>query len=131
MMEINPMQTSINQIVLCTVLSLSLLLSMIPVPSAAGGIVTTSDALTLESQDPQTTLEAWLQREDVAQELTALGVSPEMAWARVQALSPDEVAAMAERIAEMPAGGGVIEVLGVTFLVLLILHLTGVLKVFR
>ena len=125
------MQTSINQIVLCTVLSLSLLLSMIPAPSAAGGIVTTSDALTLESQDPRTTLEAWLQREDVAQELTALGVSPEMAWARVQALSPDEVAAMAERIAEMPAGSGVIEVLGVTFLVLLILHLTGVLKVFR
>jgi hypothetical protein len=131
MMEIHPMQTSINQIVLCTVLSLSLLLSMIPAPSAAGGIVTTADALTLESQDPRTTLEAWLQREDVAQELTALGVSPEMAWARVQALSPDEVAAMAERIAEMPAGGGVIEVLGVTFLVLLILHLTGVLKVFR
>lgn len=95
--------------------------------------VSTAEALSLErGSDALAVIDDWLAREDVAQELQALGVDPALAQARVASLSPAELEAMATRIEEMPAGAdGALVVLGIVFLVLLILHVTGVLKIFR
>lgn len=100
---------------------------------ADAGLVSTSQALELErQQQARTTVDAYLARDEVAAELTALGVDPEAARQRAAALSPSEIAALAGRIAEAPAGGtSVIAVLGVTFLVLLILELVGVIDIFK
>lgn len=94
--------------------------------------VSTGEALALEyDADTLATIDAWFARADVVRELESLGVDPALARARVDSLSPDELEAMATRMEEMPAGAGVITVLGITFLVLIILHITGVLTVFR
>jgi hypothetical protein len=104
----------------------------LPSPGAAG-LISTSQAIALE-QDGQARaiVDAYLVREEVAAELAALGVDPELARVRAAALSGAELEALAGRIQGAPAGGdGVITVLGVTFLVLLILELVGVIDIFK
>lgn len=97
---------------------------------AASGLISSQEALALDRNGSIELVQAWLQQDQVAAELTALGVDPALAQARVAGMSPEEVAAMLERIDDMPAGAGVIEVLGVTFLVLIILDLIGVINIF-
>jgi len=100
---------------------------------ARAEIVSTSEALALEdSSDARMLVDEYLARDEVAAELAALGVDPELARLRANALSDTEVQALAGRIHEAPAGGtGVFAVLGVTFLVLLILELVGVIDIFK
>ncbi|MGY6554193.1 MAG: PA2779 family protein [Wenzhouxiangella sp.] len=112
------------------VLILSLALLPLATAQAAGGLISSQEALAIERTGSVEQVQAWLQQDQVAAELTALGVDPALAQARVAAMSPDEVAAMLDRIDEMPAGAGVIEVLGITFLVLIILDLIGVINIF-
>lgn len=79
-------------------------------------------------------IQAMLQRDDVREKLTELGVSPERVQERVAALSDAEVQALSDRIQEMPAGEGPIEtllVLGVfVFVVLLVTDILGFTDVF-
>lgn len=110
-------------------LVLALALASLVLPVRAG-LVTTGEALDLEAGQPLQTVETWLKREDVATELAALGVSPEMALERAAMLSDAELQALAGRVQDQPAGGDIVAVLGITFLVLIILHFTGVLRVF-
>ena len=99
---------------------------------AQAGLVSTSDALDIEAGGALATVQEYLFTEEVAAELAALGVTPEMALSRAQAMSPAELEELAGRIDEMPAGANdVFIVLGITFLVLLILHVTGVLRIFN
>lgn len=102
-------------------------------PTARAELVSTSEALALERDgSARTTVDTYLAREEVASELAALGVDPELARLRAAALSPTELEELAGRIEEAPAGGvSVIGVLGVTFLVLLILELVGVIDIFK
>ncbi len=115
-----------------TLFVLFLSLALLPLASAqaTGGLISSQEALALERSGSVEQVQAWLQRDEVAAELTALGVDPALAQARVSALSPEEVDAMLHRIDEMPAGAGVIEVLGITFLVLIILDFIGVINIF-
>ena len=96
-------------------------------------VISTSEALALEGQsDARVLVDEYLSRDDVARELTALGVSPELARLRAEALSEFELQELAGRIEEAPAGGeAVLAVLGVTFLVLLILEWVGVIDIFK
>lgn len=112
------------------VLLFSLALLPLSTVQASTGLISSQEALALERSDPMHEVQAWLQRDDVAAELVAMGVSPALAQARVASLSPEEIDAMAHRLDEMPAGAGVIEVLGVTFLVLIVLDLIGVINIF-
>jgi hypothetical protein len=51
---------------------------------------------------------------------------------RVARLTDEELALLAGQFDELPAGGiGIFEVLGITFLVLLVLELTGVINIFQ
>lgn len=103
----------------------------IPIPAHAG-VIGTGEALDIEAGEARQVVDEYLRRDEVAAELAALGVDPELARLRAETLSPDELEALAGRITEHPAGASdVFIVLGITFLVLLILHVTGVLRVFQ
>lgn len=71
-----------------------------------------------------------LAREDVRSALVALGVDPAAARERVASLTPAELAALEGELEELPAGGDLLAVIGVVFVVLIILELTGVTNVF-
>lgn len=107
-------------------------LALLPLATAhaGNGLVSSQDALAFERAGAAEQVEAWLQRDGVAAELVAMGVDPALAQARVAALSPEELDTIAHRLDELPAGAGVIEILGVTFLVLIVLDLIGVINIF-
>lgn len=72
-----------------------------------------------------------LERQDVADQLTALGVDPLDVQARVANLSDAEILTLEQRLDQQIAGGDAIGVIGTVFLVLLILELVGVTDVFK
>ena len=63
-----------------------------------------------------------LERKDVQQQLTALGVDPATALARVDLMTDAEVSQINGRLAELPAGAGVstVELLLIVIIVLLL-----------
>ena len=106
---------------------------MLGVPSpGVANIVSTSEALALEDSAAWQVVDAFLACEEVTTQLTALGVDSEVARLRAEALSSEELEELATRIEQAPIGGNaVVTVLGVTFLVLLILELVGVIDIFK
>lgn len=72
-----------------------------------------------------------LDRDSVQAQLEALGVDPADAKARIAALSDNELQQLDGRLAELPAGAGVLEVVGIVFVVLLILEIVGVTNIFN
>lgn len=98
-----------------------------PLPASAGIVTTDQVVISIERDRVQ----GFLDRADVRAKLESLGVSPQAAAARVNALSNDEVAALADRIDQLPAGGSdVLGVLLVVFIVLLITDILGFTKIF-
>jgi hypothetical protein len=98
---------------------------------AEAGLVGTLQAVEAgtRSQD-LATVNAALAREQVRGQLLALGVDPAQVEARVAALTDGELRALAGKVAEAPAGGSALAVIGVVFLVLLILEAVGVIDIF-
>ncbi len=74
---------------------------------------------------------AALAREQVREQMVALGVDPTVVDARVARLTDSELRSLAERMDQMPAGGDALAVIGIVFLVLLILELVGVIDIFK
>lgn len=72
-----------------------------------------------------------LARKQVRKQMRALGVDETQVEARLAALTSTELNALANRIDSMPAGAGLLEVVGVVFIVLLILEAVGVLDIFK
>ncbi|SRR5690606_6018012 len=85
----------------------------------------------LERERALERIDAVLAREAVRERLTQLGVDPADALERAAALSDAELVALAENLEELPAGGDLLGVLGVMFVVLLVLELLGVTNVFN
>lgn len=75
-------------------------------------------------------IQGWLSQEQVRDQLVAMGVEPEKAAERVSSLTSEELRTLHEQIDELPAGGALIEVIGIVFVVLLILELVGVTNIF-
>ena len=71
-----------------------------------------------------------LEREEVRTALTSQGVDLEMAKQRVASMTDEEVKALNQKMDEMPAGGGVVGVVIIIFLVLVITDLVGWTDVF-
>jgi hypothetical protein len=92
---------------------------------AQAGLVSTESVAAAGSRDR---VAVFLDRADVQSRLEAFGVSPSEVKARVAALSDAEVAQLAGRIDNLPAGGdGVGSILGVALLVFIILLITDIL----
>jgi hypothetical protein len=108
-------------------LVVSIIGSGMPMSSLAG-IVATEELHASVQRDHVT---GFLERADVQARMQDLGVDPAAARARVAALSDDEIAGLADRIDQMPAGGSdVLTAAVVVFLVLIILDLLGITNIF-
>ena len=108
----------------------ALFVTSLPVGYAQAALVSTEQAIDgAEVADTRARLAALLQRAEVRTELEALGVDADEAAARIARLSDAEVAAVAGRLDQLPAGegalGAVIGAALVIFFVLLITDLLG------
>jgi len=98
-----------------------------PLPASAG-IIATDQVATSAERDR---VKSFLDRAEVRARMQTLGVSPQAARDRVEALSDEEVAALAERLDQLPAGGtDVLTVALIVFLVLLLTDILGYTKIF-
>jgi len=102
----------------------------LPVVSLAAPIST--DALIQLDQRGQvlSQIQTQLARDDVRAQFLERGVSPVEVDARIAALSTEELQMLSMQLDELPAGGSLLAVVGIVFVVLLILDLTGVTNVF-
>ena len=115
---------------LCAMLTICLLTAG-TVPSAHAGFVTTEEAIALEQRAQiLSAVETKLAAENLRAAMLSLGVAPEQVEARLAALSDAELTQLNNRLNELPAGAGAVELIGVVFIVLLVLELVGVTDVF-
>ncbi|HSW15414.1 MAG TPA: PA2779 family protein [Solimonas sp.] len=122
--------TKIKEFVLGTTFA-TLVAVGVPVPAQAGMIGT--DQLVQQQQHALkvSQVQQWMTREDVRQQLQALGVDLQQATERVNALTDQELQQLALNMDAQPAGGDAIAIIGIVFLVLLILELVGVTNIFN
>jgi hypothetical protein len=100
-------------------------------PAVNAAIVSTSDLVATEqSKVSREYLLNSLEREEVRTALTSQGVDLEMAKQRVFSMTDEEIRALNQKMDEMPAGGGVVGVVVIVFLVLIITDLVGLTDVF-
>ena len=116
-------------------LAAALFVTSLPIGVARAGLVTTEQVVEHRSAaSDRERLTAILLRDDVRQQMEALGVDRDEALARLASLSDQEVQEIAGRIDELPAGQnvvvGVLVIAGVVFIVLVIMDLLGVTDVF-
>ncbi len=85
-------------------------------------------------QDDRARVMDFLVRDDVRQQLEALGIDPDEAAARADSLSDAEIMQIAGQLDELPAGqdalGAIVGAILVIFIVLLITDLLGLTNVF-
>lgn len=98
---------------------------------AVAGVVSTSEAVAASQGDTRAVVDAALARADVQAQLAEMGVDAAAIEGRLAALSPGEMQKLADQIQSAPAGGDALAVIGVVFVVLIILELTGVIDIFK
>jgi len=76
-------------------------------------------------------IEVLLAREDVSRQLEAFGVDRALVVERLNGLSHAELMELEGQLDEQVAGGDVVAIVGVVFIVLLILELVGVTDIFK
>jgi uncharacterized protein DUF6627 len=99
----------------------------LPLPASAS-LVTTDQSYASAERDQ---VKNFLDRAELRTQIQALGVDAGAVRARVDALTDEEVAALAGRIDQLPAGGSdVLGVLLAVFIILLITDILGLTRVF-
>lgn len=118
------------QRLLVLVLAPALTLVTLPV-SAQSGLISTEEVVTVaEAQGARDKVAGFLARDDVRQALEGHGVSSQEAAERVRAMSDAEVAHLAQRVDQLPAGGDILGLLFAVFVILLVTDILGFTKVF-
>jgi hypothetical protein len=120
-----------NRTLLAAVLSGALAVSSVQSAAYAGVIGTQQYLSAVDRADALARIDAVLARDEVRSELTRLGVDPLEANARIAALTDQELQLLAEDLEHLPAGGDLLAVVGIVFLVLLVLELVGVIDIFN
>ena len=100
--------------------------------AAYAGVISTQQYLTaVDREATKARIDAVLAREEVRAVLEQYGVDPLAADARIAALTDQELQQLATDLENMPAGGSLLGVIGIAFIVLLILELVGVIDIFN
>lgn len=123
----------LRKLIVTPVLIVALVLSGFS-SAVSASVITTQQAMSAEARaSVESDVRASLARDDVRQAMVRLGADPTQADARVAALSDAELMQLQGQLDRLPAGadGGVLVVVGVVFIVLLILELTGVTNIFN
>lgn len=97
----------------------------------AGVIGTQAAAASAERIDRLEAVQAAIMSDEVGAQLVALGVEPAWAAQRVSSMTDEELARLHAHMDQMPAGAGVVYLVGAVFIVLIILELTGVIDIFK
>ena len=99
--------------------------------TAQAAIVSTDEAMsTPVAAANRDRVNTFLTRADVRKALQEQGVNGDAAVERVKAMSDNEVAQLAGRIDQAPAGGDILGILFTIFIVLLVTDIMGLTKVF-
>lgn len=102
------------------------------VTSAQADVIDTGAMVQTARDASLASIHTQLAQQDVRAQLARYGVEPGDIDARLAAMSDRELAALSERMQETPAGGdGLLAVIGLTFVVLIILELVGVINIFN
>lgn len=112
------------------IMSFSLLGISLPSVSFAGIIGTQTLIENQQSNDSQARVEEFIARDNVREQIIALGVDPAEVQDRLSALTADELRLLEQEIDNLPAGG-ILVIIGIVFVVLIILDLTGVVDIFK
>ena len=99
--------------------------------AAYADVISTQQYLTaIDREATRARVDAVLAREEVRAKLEQYGVDSIETEARLAALTDQELEQLATDLENMPAGGDLLAVVGIAFIVLLILELTGVIDIF-
>lgn len=118
------------QRVIAASLMTSICAMSMPVSGYASMISTEDAIMSVNGVQDRAKVDQFFQREDVQIALQEKGISYESAKARIDAMSDAEVAALANRVDEAPAGGDVLGIAFAVFVILLITDILGLTKVF-
>ena len=100
--------------------------------AAFAGVISTQQYLAAIDRDATLErIDAVLAREEVRHQLEQHGVDPLVVTERIAALTDQELQLLATDLENLPAGGDLLAVVGIVFLVLLILELVGVIDIFN
>lgn len=105
-------------------------LTSVMLPAAQAKIIGTCEYLQQQNSSARSDVDAFMARDDVRNQLIALGVNPDDAAKRIAGLSDAEINQLQNSIQDLPAGSGVFAVLGVVLVVLIVLELVGVTDIF-
>ncbi len=107
------------------------LFSLTATQSARAALISTEQMSTQQTRasNQQKVSEA-LARPELVRQLESMGVSAEQARQRVQALTDQELATLADQTDRLPAGGDFFGTVGLIFIILLITDILGFTKVF-
>ncbi len=101
---------------------LVVLLAWMPYQAARAELIATAEVV---AQGDRETVERFLSRAEVAQQLQKLGIEPKAAAARAAALSDDEAALLAREIGTLPVGGNTAAPFALVAVILIIIVLIG------
>ena len=113
----------------CYFVAVTMLLVSLPVQTIQAAMIKTETVLTLSTvNDVRKNLNQFLKREDVQAIMTAQGISPAEARARVDSLSDDEIMQIADKMDQLPAGGSAFGVIvGAAVFIFVVLLITDIL----
>lgn len=116
-------------------LAICIFMVTVPYKSASAAMIGTETALDMtRGQEARNYLKGIIAREDVQTALTAQGINPLEAKARIDSLSDAEAIDLADQIEQQPAGGNAVGIivgaLLIVFLVLLITDILGYTDIF-
>jgi hypothetical protein len=117
------------------VVALAVLVTTLPLGTVQAALVSTEQLLAAgDGAAERARVLAFVERADVREQMVALGVDPDEAAARVQALSDAQVREVAGQLDRLPAGqsaiGIIVGAILLVFLVLLLTDLLGLTNVF-
>lgn len=97
----------------------------------SAAMVSTASALQQEQLSvDRAALTEMIERQAVTDQLRKLGVEPEDAKARVAAMTDEEIRQLDQHLAEVPAGGDILGVLVLLFIVFIITDMLGATDIF-
>jgi hypothetical protein len=119
----------------CYFVTMTMLLMSLPVQTVQAAMVRTETVLMLSTaKNVRENLNQFLKREDVKAIMTAQGISPQEAKARVDSLSDAEIMQLSDKMDQLPAGGSTFGVIigaaVIVFIVLLITDILGYTDIF-
>jgi hypothetical protein len=108
------------------------LLSLGLAQASGAAMIGTQQVIQSEARDARVTrVESFLARQDVAIQLAMFGVDPLAVQSRVGNMTDVELLALEGNLDKQVAGGEVLAVVGLVFVVLMILEFVGVTDIFK